>query len=112
MCLSPVFELLSGHFIFCVFLQRELSVRYAHTSFDFVVLCPCLLFVRLVAISNLVLTLLHEARWLISVKMLFVFFPGPRALLASAQQNQPLPQTLSVLESTPQVRGLHTIIRY
>uniref|UniRef100_A0A672ZFF0 Uridine-cytidine kinase n=1 Tax=Sphaeramia orbicularis TaxID=375764 RepID=A0A672ZFF0_9TELE len=34
-----------------------------------------------------------------------------RALLASAQQNQPLPQTLSVLESTPQVRGLHTIIR-
>ncbi|XP_020491240.1 uridine-cytidine kinase-like 1a isoform X1 [Labrus bergylta] len=34
-----------------------------------------------------------------------------RALLASAQQNQPLPQTLNVLESTPQVRGLHTIIR-
>ncbi|KAK5864198.1 hypothetical protein PBY51_001158 [Eleginops maclovinus] len=34
-----------------------------------------------------------------------------RALLASAQQNQPLPQTLSVLQSTPQVRGLHTIIR-
>ncbi|XP_030279648.1 uridine-cytidine kinase-like 1a isoform X5 [Sparus aurata] len=34
-----------------------------------------------------------------------------RALLASAQQNQPLPQTLSVLESTPQVKGLHTIIR-
>ncbi|XP_070695067.1 uridine-cytidine kinase-like 1 [Pempheris klunzingeri] len=33
------------------------------------------------------------------------------ALLASAQQTQPLPQTLSVLESTPQVRGLHTIIR-
>uniref|UniRef100_A0A3Q0S1W4 Uridine-cytidine kinase n=1 Tax=Amphilophus citrinellus TaxID=61819 RepID=A0A3Q0S1W4_AMPCI len=33
------------------------------------------------------------------------------ALLASAQQMQPLPQTLSVLESTPQVRGLHTIIR-
>uniref|UniRef100_A0A3Q3FD89 Uridine-cytidine kinase n=1 Tax=Labrus bergylta TaxID=56723 RepID=A0A3Q3FD89_9LABR len=33
------------------------------------------------------------------------------ALLASAQQNQPLPQTLNVLESTPQVRGLHTIIR-
>ncbi|XP_034028893.1 uridine-cytidine kinase-like 1 [Thalassophryne amazonica] len=30
---------------------------------------------------------------------------------ASAQQTQPLPQTLSVLESTPQVRGLHTIIR-
>ncbi|TNM86722.1 hypothetical protein fugu_006952 [Takifugu bimaculatus] len=26
-------------------------------------------------------------------------------------QTQPLPQTLSVLESTPQVRGLHTIIR-
>ncbi|XP_071401940.1 uridine-cytidine kinase-like 1a isoform X1 [Centroberyx affinis] len=34
-----------------------------------------------------------------------------RAVLASAQQTQPLPQTLSVLESTPQVRGLHTIIR-
>ncbi|CAG03918.1 unnamed protein product, partial [Tetraodon nigroviridis] len=36
---------------------------------------------------------------------------GGEALLASAQQTQPLPQTLSVLESTPQVRGLHTIIR-
>uniref|UniRef100_A0A3Q2ZUQ1 Uridine-cytidine kinase n=1 Tax=Kryptolebias marmoratus TaxID=37003 RepID=A0A3Q2ZUQ1_KRYMA len=34
-----------------------------------------------------------------------------QALLASVQQTQPLPQTLSVLESTPQVRGLHTIIR-
>ncbi|KAM9828812.1 uridine-cytidine kinase-like 1a isoform 1-T1 [Syngnathus typhle] len=34
-----------------------------------------------------------------------------RALLASAQQTQTLPQMLSVLESTPQVRGLHTIIR-
>uniref|UniRef100_A0A8C9ZA80 uridine/cytidine kinase n=1 Tax=Sander lucioperca TaxID=283035 RepID=A0A8C9ZA80_SANLU len=34
-----------------------------------------------------------------------------QALLASAQQTQPLPQTLSVLESTPQVKGLHTIIR-
>uniref|UniRef100_A0A3P9M6U5 Uridine-cytidine kinase n=1 Tax=Oryzias latipes TaxID=8090 RepID=A0A3P9M6U5_ORYLA len=34
-----------------------------------------------------------------------------RALLASAHQMQQLPQTLSVLESTPQVRGLHTIIR-
>lgn len=34
-----------------------------------------------------------------------------RAVLASAQQTQPLPQTLSVMESTPQVRGLHTIIR-
>ncbi|KAI7798219.1 putative uridine-cytidine kinase 1-like 1a [Triplophysa rosa] len=34
-----------------------------------------------------------------------------RALLASAHQSQPLPQTLSVLESTPQVRGLLTIIR-
>uniref|UniRef100_A0A8C2Q8Q4 Uridine-cytidine kinase n=1 Tax=Cyprinus carpio TaxID=7962 RepID=A0A8C2Q8Q4_CYPCA len=33
------------------------------------------------------------------------------ALLATAHQSQPLPQTLSVLESTPQVRGLHTIIR-
>uniref|UniRef100_A0A3Q3XBD6 Uridine-cytidine kinase n=1 Tax=Mola mola TaxID=94237 RepID=A0A3Q3XBD6_MOLML len=29
----------------------------------------------------------------------------------SSDQTQPLPQTLSVLESTPQVRGLHTIIR-
>ncbi|KAI9515548.1 hypothetical protein NQZ68_025054, partial [Dissostichus eleginoides] len=28
------------------------------------------------------------------------------------QQNQPLPQTLSVLQSSHQVRGLHTIIRY
>nr|XP_057907347.1 uridine-cytidine kinase-like 1 isoform X7 [Doryrhamphus excisus] len=34
-----------------------------------------------------------------------------RAALASAHQAQPLPQTLSVLESTPQVRGMHTIIR-
>ncbi|XP_016315315.1 uridine-cytidine kinase-like 1a isoform X2 [Sinocyclocheilus anshuiensis] len=34
-----------------------------------------------------------------------------RALLTMAHQSQPLPQTLSVLESTPQVRGLHTIIR-
>uniref|UniRef100_A0A673GGH8 Uridine-cytidine kinase-like 1 n=1 Tax=Sinocyclocheilus rhinocerous TaxID=307959 RepID=A0A673GGH8_9TELE len=33
------------------------------------------------------------------------------ALLATAHQSQPLPQTLSVMESTPQVRGLHTIIR-
>ncbi|XP_028858693.1 uridine-cytidine kinase-like 1 isoform X1 [Denticeps clupeoides] len=31
--------------------------------------------------------------------------------LASAHQGQPLPRTLSVLESTPQVRGMHTIIR-
>ncbi|XP_061097912.1 uridine-cytidine kinase-like 1 isoform X1 [Conger conger] len=31
--------------------------------------------------------------------------------LASAHQGQPLPETLSVLESTPQVRGMHTIIR-
>ncbi|KAM6463033.1 uridine-cytidine kinase-like 1 isoform 2-T2 [Liasis olivaceus] len=34
-----------------------------------------------------------------------------RAALASAHQGQPLPTTLSVLESTPQVRGMHTIIR-
>uniref|UniRef100_A0A673FL47 Uridine-cytidine kinase-like 1 n=1 Tax=Sinocyclocheilus rhinocerous TaxID=307959 RepID=A0A673FL47_9TELE len=34
-----------------------------------------------------------------------------RAALASAHQAQPLPQTLSVVESTPQVRGMHTIIR-
>ncbi|XP_034394032.1 uridine-cytidine kinase-like 1 [Cyclopterus lumpus] len=34
-----------------------------------------------------------------------------RAALASAHQAQPLPRTLSVLESTPQVRGMHTIIR-
>ncbi|NXA10612.1 UCKL1 protein, partial [Sapayoa aenigma] len=33
------------------------------------------------------------------------------ATLASAHQGQPLPKTLSVLESTPQVRGMHTIIR-
>uniref|UniRef100_A0A669NZP4 Uridine-cytidine kinase n=1 Tax=Phasianus colchicus TaxID=9054 RepID=A0A669NZP4_PHACC len=34
-----------------------------------------------------------------------------RAALASAHQYHPLPQTLSVLKSTPQVRGMHTIIR-
>ncbi|KAG6920684.1 Uridine-Cytidine Kinase 1 Like 1-like, partial [Chelydra serpentina] len=34
-----------------------------------------------------------------------------RAALASAHQGQPLPESLSVLESTPQVRGMHTIIR-
>uniref|UniRef100_A0A8C4QAH6 Uridine-cytidine kinase n=1 Tax=Eptatretus burgeri TaxID=7764 RepID=A0A8C4QAH6_EPTBU len=33
------------------------------------------------------------------------------AALASAHQAQPLPATLSVLESTPQVCGMHTIIR-
>ncbi|XP_007902671.1 uridine-cytidine kinase-like 1 isoform X3 [Callorhinchus milii] len=33
------------------------------------------------------------------------------AALASAHQGQPLPDKLSVLESTPQVRGMHTIIR-
>ncbi|NXR34807.1 UCKL1 protein, partial [Zosterops hypoxanthus] len=38
-------------------------------------------------------------------------FPPCRAALASAHQGQPLPKTLSVLESTPQVRGMHTIIR-
>ncbi|XP_056150521.1 uridine-cytidine kinase-like 1 [Lampris incognitus] len=31
--------------------------------------------------------------------------------LALAHQGQPLPKTLSVMESTPQVRGMHTIIR-
>ncbi|CAB1433357.1 unnamed protein product [Pleuronectes platessa] len=36
---------------------------------------------------------------------------GVRAALASADQGQPLPKTLSLLESTPQVRGMHTIIR-
>lgn len=35
-----------------------------------------------------------------------------RSALASAHQGQPLPETLSVMESTPQVRGMHTIIRY
>lgn len=34
-----------------------------------------------------------------------------RSALASAHQRQPLPTTLSVMESTPQVRGMHTIIR-
>ncbi|OXB67850.1 UNVERIFIED_CONTAM: hypothetical protein H355_007529 [Colinus virginianus] len=34
-----------------------------------------------------------------------------QAALASAHQYHPLPQTLSVLKSTPQVRGMHTIIR-
>ncbi|KAK7877903.1 hypothetical protein WMY93_031432 [Mugilogobius chulae] len=38
-------------------------------------------------------------------------FVKPAALLASVQQTHPLPQTLCVLESTPQVKGLHTIIR-
>ncbi|KAJ4920615.1 hypothetical protein JOQ06_027754, partial [Pogonophryne albipinna] len=36
---------------------------------------------------------------------------GPESALASAHQGQPLPTTLSVMESTPQVRGMHTIIR-
>uniref|UniRef100_A0A4W3IPK0 Uridine-cytidine kinase n=1 Tax=Callorhinchus milii TaxID=7868 RepID=A0A4W3IPK0_CALMI len=34
-----------------------------------------------------------------------------RATLASAHQAQPLPETLSVLKSTPQVQGMHTFIR-
>ncbi|XP_066532754.1 uridine-cytidine kinase-like 1 isoform X2 [Hoplias malabaricus] len=34
-----------------------------------------------------------------------------RSALASAHQGQPLPKTLSVMERTPQVRGMHTIIR-
>ncbi|XP_033847119.1 uridine-cytidine kinase-like 1 [Periophthalmus magnuspinnatus] len=34
-----------------------------------------------------------------------------RSALASAHQGQPLPLTLSVLNSTPQVLGMHTIIR-
>ncbi|XP_070600531.1 uridine-cytidine kinase-like 1 isoform X2 [Erythrolamprus reginae] len=34
-----------------------------------------------------------------------------RAALASAHQCHPLPKTLSVLKNTPQVRGMHTIIR-
>ncbi|KAJ0061374.1 hypothetical protein NL108_017392, partial [Boleophthalmus pectinirostris] len=34
-----------------------------------------------------------------------------RSALASAHQSQPLPQTLSVLNRTPQVLGMHTIIR-
>lgn len=34
-----------------------------------------------------------------------------RAQLRSAHQGQPLPNSLSILESTPQVRGLHAIIR-
>ncbi|CAF93914.1 unnamed protein product, partial [Tetraodon nigroviridis] len=37
--------------------------------------------------------------------------PSSRSALASAHQGQPLPTTLSVMESTPQVRGMHTIIR-
>uniref|UniRef100_G1RGT1 Uridine-cytidine kinase n=1 Tax=Nomascus leucogenys TaxID=61853 RepID=G1RGT1_NOMLE len=36
---------------------------------------------------------------------------GVPAALASAHQCHPLPRTLSVLKSTPQVRGMHTIIR-
>ncbi|XP_008311766.1 uridine-cytidine kinase-like 1 [Cynoglossus semilaevis] len=34
-----------------------------------------------------------------------------RSALASAHQGQPLPTTLTVMECTPQVRGMHTIIR-
>ena len=34
-----------------------------------------------------------------------------RAQLRSAHQGQPLPSSLSILESTSQVRGLHAIIR-
>lgn len=34
-----------------------------------------------------------------------------RAQLRSAHQGQPLPTSLSIVESTPQVRGLHAIIR-
>nr|XP_028591303.1 uridine-cytidine kinase-like 1 isoform X2 [Podarcis muralis] len=34
-----------------------------------------------------------------------------RAALASAHQCHPLPKTLSVLKNTPQVKGMHTIIR-
>ncbi|XP_077408562.1 uridine-cytidine kinase-like 1 isoform X2 [Vanacampus margaritifer] len=34
-----------------------------------------------------------------------------RSALASAHQGEPLPDTLSVLKSSPQVRGMHTIIR-
>nr|XP_033818710.1 uridine-cytidine kinase-like 1 isoform X1 [Geotrypetes seraphini]XP_033818711.1 uridine-cytidine kinase-like 1 isoform X1 [Geotrypetes seraphini]XP_033818712.1 uridine-cytidine kinase-like 1 isoform X1 [Geotrypetes seraphini]XP_033818714.1 uridine-cytidine kinase-like 1 isoform X1 [Geotrypetes seraphini]XP_033818715.1 uridine-cytidine kinase-like 1 isoform X1 [Geotrypetes seraphini] len=34
-----------------------------------------------------------------------------KAALASAHQFQPLPKTLSVLKSSPQVQGMHTIIR-
>ncbi|KAK0135629.1 Uridine-cytidine kinase-like 1 [Merluccius polli] len=34
-----------------------------------------------------------------------------RSALASAHQGQPLPETLSLMEDTPQVRGMHTIIR-
>ncbi|XP_042299809.1 uridine-cytidine kinase-like 1 [Sceloporus undulatus] len=33
------------------------------------------------------------------------------AALASAHQCHPLPKTLSVLKNTPQVKGMHTIIR-
>ncbi|NWR81330.1 UCKL1 protein, partial [Centropus unirufus] len=48
---------------------------------------------------------LEEPRDVLTVCLVF------RAALASAHQCHPLPQTLSVLKSTPQVRGMHTIIR-
>lgn len=48
----------------------------------------------------------------VKVPICFICTHTHRALLATAHQSQPLPQTLSVLESTPQVRGLHTIIRW
>lgn len=57
---------------------------------------------------------MHPAAYSVLLHPPALSFPGCygyRAALASAHQAQPLPQTLSVLESTPQVRGMHTIIR-
>lgn len=106
-------------------MQRELSVRYADTYFDFAFcdsLWCCISALVALNLHSLSLVCLSEFPWLGLNNSLpplsqTCFWSEPallglRALLASAQQTQPLPQTLSVLESTPQVRGLHTIIRY
>ncbi len=58
----------------------------------------------------LYLSIFHEQKVWFCVQLVECF--RHRSALASAHQGQPLPKTLSVMESTPQVRGMHTIIRY
>uniref|UniRef100_A0A3B5BG92 Uridine-cytidine kinase n=1 Tax=Stegastes partitus TaxID=144197 RepID=A0A3B5BG92_9TELE len=66
-------------------------------------------FVALDLIVQHVHSQLEKTHHLLCVsKCVFLF---NRSALASAHQGQPLPKTLSVMESTPQVRGMHTIIR-
>ncbi len=55
--------------------------------------------------------LLHDYWSILHVSHSLCLFDFYRSALASAHQGQPLPKTLSVMESTPQVRGMHTIIR-